>query len=298
MQQEAIPAKGIFGAAWIKFKKEIAALENENKTIFVRARYNQEIELAELQRVAQRIYEQMLPIPGLIGWMHEPGRAQYYLYRHGIDVALIAGLTGIWLEQSPEEVQELVFAGLVHDIGKACVPFSIISKPTRLDGNEEHDAHDHVLRGWEMLRAAGEVRDTVLDGVLQHHERIDGSGYPNGSGAATHSLSGRILAVADVYDALVSNRYYRRGMSPFEAMQLMSVEMEAEFDPQLRQLMFKKLAEGLIGRTVRLHDGRTGVLRLFEYGKGNQPILEMNDDAELLQLGKMPQFSLAELVYA
>ncbi len=212
MQQEAVSVKGIFGAAWVKFKKEMAMLENENKSIFLRARYNGQVDLPELMKAAQHIYEQILPIPGLVGWLHEPGRSQYYLYRHGIDVAVLAGLAGMWLEYEAEAIKELVFAGLIHDIGKARVPFSIISKPSRLNGAEQTDAHDHVSRSWEMLRETGAVNERVLEAVRQHHERLNGSGYPLGSKGDAVSLWARIIAIADVYDALVSNRYYRRGI--------------------------------------------------------------------------------------
>ncbi|WP_346355785.1 HD-GYP domain-containing protein [Azotosporobacter soli] len=296
MQQEALPVKGIFGAAWVKFKKEMAMLENENKSIFLRARYNGQVDLPELRKAAQHIYEQILPIPGLVGWLHEPGRSQYYLYRHGIDVAVLAGLAGMWLEYETDAIQELVFAGLIHDIGKARVPFSIISKPSRLNGAEQTDAHDHVSRSWEMLRETGAVNERVLEAVSQHHERLDGSGYPLGNKGDTVSLWARIIGIADVYDALVSNRYYRRGISPFEAFQLMKEEMETTLDEALMDLMFKRLAEGLVGQQVKLHDGKKGIIRLYEYGKENQPILEM-EDGDLLQLGLKAQFSVAELVY-
>ncbi len=291
-----VPVKGIFAAAWDKFQNEIAAIENENKNIFLRARYNGVIDLAALERVALRIRERMLPIPGLVGWLHEPGRSEFYMYRHAIDVAVLAGLVGVWLEYDAAEIHELVFAGLTHDIGKARVPFSIISKPESLDREEESCVHDHVGLGCSLLRESGFFSESVLAGVLQHHERLDGSGYPRGLKGTEIGKLGRVLAIADVYDALVSNRYYSECVSPFEAMRLMQEKMAGKLDEKLMKLMFKNLADGLVGRLVRLNDGEQGVIRVCEYGKKNQPILEM-EDGKLLELGLAPELTIAGLIY-
>lgn len=295
-KEKFVPVKGIFAAAWSRFQKEIAAIENENKNIFLRARYNGVVDLAALERVAVRIRERLLPIPGLVGWLHEPGRSECYMYRHAIDVAVLAGLVGIWLEYDAEEIHELVFAGLTHDIGKARVPFSIISKPEGLDSEEESCAHDHVGLSRYLLKESGAVSEAVLQGISQHHERLDGSGYPRGLEGAEICKLGRVLAIADVYDALVSNRYYRECVSPFEAMRLMQEKMTGKLDEKLMKLVFKNLADGLVGRPVRLNDGEQGVIRVCEYGKRNQPILEM-EDGKLLELGLSPELAITALIY-
>jgi putative nucleotidyltransferase with HDIG domain len=151
---------------------------------------------------------------------------------HTRRVALLAVELGEQLGLSPARLRSLAIGGLLHDIGKLSVPTAILQKPGPLDEAEFATIKLHPERGRELLNELGGFDENVKRLVLDHHERLDGSGYPRALGAAGLSLETRILAVCDVYDALVSPRVYRAAWPSERALQLLRDESGTSFDPR------------------------------------------------------------------
>jgi HD-GYP domain-containing protein (c-di-GMP phosphodiesterase class II) len=131
---------------------------------------------------------------------------------------------------SPSRLRSLAIGGLLHDIGKLSVPQEILAKPGPLDDQEFAVIKEHPERGRELLNELGGFDEPVRRLVLDHHERLDGSGYPRGIAGGALDLSTRILAVCDVYDALVSQRAYRPPWSQEQALALLREQSGIEFD--------------------------------------------------------------------
>jgi HD-GYP domain-containing protein (c-di-GMP phosphodiesterase class II) len=149
---------------------------------------------------------------------------------HTRRVATLAVELGEQLGLSAARLRDLATGGLLHDIGKLSLPTAILQKPAALDDDEYAIVKLHPERGRELLGELGGFADSVTRLVLDHHERLDGSGYPRGVTGEALDLATRILAVCDVYDALVSDRVYRRAWSHDEAIELLRQESGSAFD--------------------------------------------------------------------
>jgi putative nucleotidyltransferase with HDIG domain len=149
---------------------------------------------------------------------------------HTRRVATLAVTVGEELGLSPVRLRSLAIGGLLHDIGKLSLPTAILRKPAALDDDEYAIVKRHPERGCELLRELGGFDDSVLRLVLGHHERLDGAGYPDGIDGSALDLPTRILAVCDVYDALVSDRVYRAAWSHDDALALLHRETGTAFD--------------------------------------------------------------------
>ena len=151
---------------------------------------------------------------------------------HTRRVATLAVQVGELLGLSPTRLRSLAIGGLLHDIGKLSVPEAILQKPGPLTDGEYWVIKQHPERGRDLLNELGGFDEAVRRLVLDHHERLDGSGYPRGLGADQLDLATRILAVCDVYDALVSRRAYRPAWSREQALSLLHDESGTAFDPR------------------------------------------------------------------
>jgi len=149
---------------------------------------------------------------------------------HTRRVATLAVRIGEHLGLSPSRLRSLAIGGLLHDIGKLSVPVEILQKPGPLDDDEYWIVKQHPERGRELLAELGGFDDSVGRLVLDHHERLDGSGYPRGLRDRELDLATRILAVCDVYDALISTRAYRGAWSQEQALTLLRDQSDVEFD--------------------------------------------------------------------
>ncbi len=218
-------------------------IEIELKRIFLLTRYHGALPLDNVLTLANEKIYPMLSWPEAFAMLHSDAPAGDYLYRHALDVALVAGFLGRWLGYDDISIAGLVLAGLLHDIGKARIKFEILSKPGRLDREEFNIAKTHAGKSRQLVEQAGNVPDAVLNAILQHHERLDGSGYPDGlKGEAILPLS-RIIAVADVYDALISNRCYRKGVSPLEAIDIMLYHMPWQLDTHVLACLIERVRQ-------------------------------------------------------
>lgn len=149
-------------------------------------------------------------------------------YKHSYSVANIA----VWFAESSGcdiDLTTMYYAGLYHDIGKYYVDSAILNKPSKLDEKEFEIMKKHPDLGYKMLKDTG-VSDVILDAVRFHHEKYNGGGYPLGLVGEEIPVIARMIHICDVYDALTSDRPYRKGYSPAEALNIMK-EMQAQFDP-------------------------------------------------------------------
>ena len=150
-------------------------------------------------------------------------------------------------------------AGLLHDLGKVAMPLEVLNKPGKLTEDEFLVIKTHPREGFNMLKASRDVDPVALDVVLNHHEKMDGSGYPKGLKGDQISLYAKMGAVCDVYDAVTSNRPYKSGWDPAESLRKMA-EWVGHFDPRVFQAFVKSIGIYPVGSLVRLGSGRIGVV--------------------------------------
>jgi putative nucleotidyltransferase with HDIG domain len=155
-----------------------------------------------------------------------------YTENHCYRVSVYATRIAAQMNLPTERIEDVRAAALLHDIGKLDISRDLLYKAAKLTRDEYETVQEHVPRGIEMLEPVGGALRRVIPIILAHHDKFDGSGYNPTSGEAI-PLESRIIAVADVYDALTSDRPYRKAMSPFEARDVITNGAETEFDPKV-----------------------------------------------------------------
>ncbi|WP_462320817.1 HD-GYP domain-containing protein [Halochromatium sp.] len=183
-----------------------------------------------------------------------------YTFEHSINVSvlMIAFARSLGLEGAA--IEEIGLGALLHDVGKSRIPDTILNKPGRLTEDEFKIIRRHVAHGHELLAKTSGISATALDVVIEHHERIDGSGYPEGKPGQSISRFGQMAAIIDVYDALTTKRVYHDAMPPNEALRNLLQWSPQQFDRTLVQQFIRCVGIYPIGTLVRLESERLAVV--------------------------------------
>lgn len=157
----------------------------------------------------------------------------YTTYLHSLRVAELARRIGIFLQLAEEEVLTLEHGGLIHDIGQLSIPDDVLLKPSRFSIQDRYIMDSHPLIGAQLFSGKG-LDEALIEIVLRHHERLDGSGYPDGLSGPDISLYTRVVAVADVYEALIARRPYKRKLSRNGALEILALDVrEGKLDGEI-----------------------------------------------------------------
>ena len=220
-----------------------------------------------------------------------------YLYHHSVDVGIIAGCLSLWTGGTYHEIEDTILGALLHDVGKALIPLKVLNKPGTLTAEEMNLVRFHPVRGYKFLKEYGDLSRTVLLCVLQHHERIDGTGYPLGvQGDKIHPFA-KIISVADVFDAMTSQRSYARRATPYEAVDIMKREMAGKLDQRVCEEFLNKLSQRFVGDVVQLSNGQRGEVVFLNPADCTRPIVRMRDGA-FLDLNSTRDVSISKILHS
>jgi putative nucleotidyltransferase with HDIG domain len=183
-----------------------------------------------------------------------------YTYMHSIAVCALMIALARKLGMAEKDVREAGLAGMLHDVGKMMIPSAILNKPGKLTDEEFTCIKTHPAEGHRMLQQGGGVSAMVLDVCLHHHEKMDGSGYPERLKGEQISLIAKMGAVCDVYDAITSDRPYKKGWDPAEALRKMAEWKNGHFDDAVFGAFVKSMGIYPVGSLVRMQSGRLGVI--------------------------------------
>lgn len=183
-----------------------------------------------------------------------------YIYQHSFQVTLYALAIAKHLKYSEKDLKTIGMGALLHDIGKISIPQEILQKPSRLTDQEYEQMKEHTKYGFELLRNLYTMPLLVAHCAFQHHERLDGSGYPRGLTEKEIHPFAKIIAVADVFDALSSTRVYRKKILPVECLKIMSEGEGSAFDPIVLDALRKSVVHYPNGTILRLSDDSKGIV--------------------------------------
>jgi putative nucleotidyltransferase with HDIG domain len=215
------------------------------------------------------------------------------IFIHSVNVALICNILAGWLRFSTEDMNTITLAGLLHDIGKMKIPREIMLKPGILSKEEYKTIQTHSIWGFEILKDQP-VDLRVKYAALMHHERCDGSGYPNGFMGDQINYFAKIVAIADVYDAMTCNRNYRKKMCPFYVVESFEREGFLKYDPKYLMIFLGEIVQSYLHNTVRLSDGREGEVVLINKLALSKPMVKVGD--EFIDLSKESHLTIEAVI--
>ncbi|MGM0875688.1 MAG: HD-GYP domain-containing protein [Bacillota bacterium] len=203
-----------------------------------------------------------------------------HVYTHSLNVSIYACQLAIKNGLPLKKIEEVGLGALLHDLGKMFIPTEVLNKPGKLTNEEFEQIKSHSELGFNILRKVHEIPLIVAHCALQHHERIDGAGYPRSlKGDQIHNYA-KILSVADVFDAVTSHRVYRPAMLPHKGIELLYSGSGTQFDRKQIQFFKNCIAIYPQGLTVKLNDGRTGIVSKYNFNSVGRPEIRVIRDEE------------------
>ncbi len=229
-------------------------------SMFEEARMGKAVDSGNARKLVEEISDSVTRNPGALISLARLKTADDYTYMHSVAVCALMISLGRQIGVDENTIPRLGIAGLLHDLGKAMMPQDVLNKPGKLTDEEFGIMKRHPSEGAKLLQSSESIDDIALDVALHHHEKTDGSGYPEGLKDNEISLYAKMGAVCDVYDAITSNRPYKAGWDPAESLRRMAEWANGHFDPTVFQAFVKSLGIYPIGSLVRLSSGRLGLV--------------------------------------
>lgn len=211
-------------------------------------------------------------------------------YAHCINVGLICNVFAGWLHMSAEDTKLATLCGVFHDIGKLSIPDSIVKKPDKLTDQEYTLIKTHTIEGYHTLREQN-IDEHIKNAALMHHERCDGKGYPFGLPANQIDPFAKIVAIADVYDAMTAARVYRGPLCPFRVIEIYEKEGLQRYDAKYILIFLENVVLTYLNYPVRLSDGRIGKVVFINKNYLSKPTVQL-ENGQFLDLSKQPSLSI------
>lgn len=241
----------------------------------------QELDIEAAIDVAENIVKQLLEAKTISLDMLDLRTFDDYTYRHSVNVAILSVIIGMGMGYNNEDLVDLSVAAILHDLGKLSIDKSILNKPGKLTAEENELLRTHPQVSYDMLREKWNIPSRVRAAVLSHHENEDGSGYPNGlTGEEIHPFA-KIIHAADVYDALSSERAYKKAYSYSESLEYLMGGCGTLFDQEVVQIFMERIPVYPKGVSVIMSDGREAVVVRNHQGNPLRPTVRFLDGTEL-----------------
>ncbi|WP_345793859.1 HD-GYP domain-containing protein [Thauera sp. JM12B12] len=241
------------------------------RDMLVDVRLGKQVELEKIEPLVERIVDSIFTDQGALLPLARLKQHDSYTFQHSVSVCALMTAFARTLEVPRDVIREIAIGALLHDVGKARVPDEILNKPGKLTDAEFEHMKNHVVQSKIILQATPGISEIALDVAAQHHERFDGSGYPNKLAADQISLYGRMAAIVDVYDAITSERVYHKGMAPTQALRKLLEWSAKHFEPRLVKAFIRSVGIYPTGALVRLESRRLAVVQAQNEDKPMEP---------------------------
>lgn len=257
----------------LKYEKFVDKMER----VFFQVKLGKQPNLLNINNELNELIDEVFHVHNILGRMGELQQKDDYTFNHSINVAILATILGKWLGYSRNRVKQLALCGLFHDIGKLHIPEVILNKPGKLSGEEFEKIKEHTIIGYNILKKTVGISKNVALGVLQHHEREGGTGYPLGlHGGEIHEYA-KIIAVCDVYDAITSDRVYKERVSPLFAAEILERKCFDCLNPKITMVFLNKVARFYVGSTVLLSNEEVGDIVYIHPQAPTKAIVKVGD---------------------
>ncbi|KPJ90354.1 MAG: hypothetical protein AMJ53_13815 [Gammaproteobacteria bacterium SG8_11] len=241
---------------------------HENTKLFISKvmrdiRLGKNVDVKQAKQLVSQLAENVVANPTALVWLTQLKNKDEYTSLHSLNVCVLSLFFGRSMNFSTQQLHTLGLGALLHDVGKLQVPTEVLNKPGRLTTEEFGVMKKHTVFGYDLMKNQGELSSDALDIIVQHHERLNGSGYPYNLQHGEISHFSKLVSIVDVYDAITSNRVYHKETTPFNALNDIYKHREKEFDTRLVEHFIKCLGIYPIGSLVELNTGQVGVVVFF-----------------------------------
>lgn len=230
------------------------------KELFASAHLGQAMNLKAAQNTVKECVNRVIDNPNAMLWLTRLKHHDEYTVEHSVNVCLLAIALGQQVDLAPYELENLGMCGLMHDIGKMKVPSDILNKSGRLTPEEFAEMARHTIYAKQLLMGRSDVYPGAVDVAYNHHERLDGKGYPRGLDSTKLSQFTRIVTIVDAYDAMTSDRCYKRGMSSLDAMRILNKNRGTQFDDALVRKFITMIGMYPPGYLLEMGNGEVGII--------------------------------------
>ena len=213
-------------------------------------------------------------------------------FHHSLNVSLICSVFADWMHMSKLEKEIATVSGLLHDIGKLKIPEEIVKKPERLTDDEYRIIQNHPIEGYKILYEA-KFNQSIQNAALMHHERHDGSGYPLGLPGERIDKYAKMVAIADVYDAMTAARVYRGKLCPFKVIEMFERDGLSMFDAEYLLVFMENIVQTYLRSRVRLSDGTKGEIIMMNKQRYSKPVIAIKNG--FINLLEHPELSIEEI---
>ncbi len=273
-----------------KYEQNIQVMKN----IMANVAVGVPLDMSKVRSITDTISSGIYSSSDITGPLSLAKDIENYIYTHSINVSFMAMTIGKWMGCSERTIKHLTQAGLLHDIGKCKISNDILDKPGELTEKEFATIKQHPRYSYDILNQIDSIHKDVLLGILTHHEREDGTGYPIGITSEKINIIGKIVAVADIYDAMTSERVYRKRQTPFEVFELMQNGSFGKLHPVILNKFIKNMAEHYRGSRVALNNGEEGEVVFINYNKVSRPIVVV--DGKFIDLSQEQHLKIEEIL--
>ncbi|MGV8154368.1 MAG: HD-GYP domain-containing protein [Alkaliphilus sp.] len=205
-------------------------------------------------------------------------------YAHSYNVTLISYSIGQWVKLSKKQLEDLTMASMLLDIGKMKVDSKILNKTEDFTNDDLVECKKHVVYSYEAVKNYDFVSQDIKQAILTHHERMDGSGYPLAIKGDKIPLFARIIAIADIYSALTSDRPYREKLTPFQAIKILEREYVQKLDTEILYSFMRRIGSCFIGQLVELSNGKAGRIIFIPKQNIYRPVVQIEMTKEIVDL--------------
>jgi len=281
--QVPVQVEEVYGKALDFVKNFLQDIKHETK-----------IDVAEIKNTLGALSHHRFSDSDLLVQLRRIKEKDEYLYTHSINVAILSSMIGRWLELDEITVEKLGVAGMLHDVGKVYIPEEILQKPGKLTEYEYAVMKNHSAIGYRLCQNTKALDAQVLNAVLMHHERADGSGYPAQVGLGRIPQEALIVSVADTYDAITSKRVYSEKRSPYVAAEIILREsLAGKMDRRISKVFYDRILRLSIGNIVKLSNNEIGTVVYVNPLKPSAPVVKVK--GELIHLEKEESLYIVEV---
>ncbi|WP_409299420.1 HD-GYP domain-containing protein [Peribacillus sp. SCS-26] len=283
-------------AGGTSFSEDYLNAVSSYKKLFMGWQAGAHLDVTKVRELFIPLLHTFLELKHEIFYLHHYSVKEDYLYHHAIASGLICGYIGRELGYNSGDIIQAALAGCLSDCGMSKITASIIHKQNSLTASEFEEVRKHPALGYKMVKDSSFLKDGAKLAIAQHHERLDGSGYPvQNMGQKLHPFS-KIAAVADVYHAMTSERIYRKKESPFKVLEMIRQDCFGKYDLTVLQTLMRGIERHLTGNKVKLSNGFSAEVLFVERNVPTRPLIKYDHTGEIVNLEQNRDLFIQEVL--